>query len=101
MTKGTAPTASLADGADPSLGDRIPGAAVGRFAFLGSLGVGGMGVVLLAFDPQLNRKVALKLLRPDVWGGGDSVVHERLRREAQAMARVAHENVVSVFEVGE
>jgi serine/threonine protein kinase len=54
-----------------------------------------MGVVVSAWDPTLDRKVAIKLLRH---GSGDGT--DRLLREAQALARLAHVNVVSVFDVG-
>ncbi|MBA3548622.1 MAG: protein kinase, partial [Nannocystis sp.] len=70
---------------------------VGRFTVLDRLGAGGMGVVYAAYDGLLDRKVALKLLHPaGLARGGD----ERLLREAQAMARLSHPNIVSVFEVG-
>src|SRR5690349_21195054 len=70
---------------------------VGRFAILDKLGEGGMGVVYRALDPTLDREVALKLVNP-AHGGAEA--RERLLREAQAMARVAHPNVVPVYEVG-
>ncbi|MCA9636086.1 MAG: serine/threonine protein kinase, partial [Myxococcales bacterium] len=72
-------------------------ARIGRFVVLRPLGAGGMGQVFLAYDEALDRKVALKLLRAADWDEGRA----RLRREAQAMARVAHPNVVPIFEVGE
>ena len=67
----------------------------GRYAILGVLGRGGMGEVFLAYDPELGRRVAVKLLRTRV---KDADV--RLRREAQAMARLTHPNVVSVYDLG-
>ncbi|MCA9663229.1 MAG: protein kinase, partial [Myxococcales bacterium] len=61
------------------------------------IGAGGMGVVYLAQDPELDRLVALKLLhRTD----GDEDARERLLREAKATARLSHPNVVSVYDVG-
>lgn len=69
---------------------------IGRFAVLGPLGAGGMGQVFSAYDPQLDRRVALKLLH----GQGDPTERQRLVREAQALARLAHPNVVAVHEVG-
>jgi tetratricopeptide (TPR) repeat protein len=58
-----------------------------------------MGVVYAAFDPELDRKIALKLLRPSLFGT-DEIRRARLLREAQAMARVSHPNVVPVYDVG-
>ncbi|MFL5356768.1 protein kinase domain-containing protein [Archangium sp.] len=73
-----------------------PGDKVGRYVVEGLLGEGGMGVVYAARDPGLGRTVALKLLRP---GGGDEG-RVRLVREAQAMARLSHPNVLPLFELG-
>lgn len=71
---------------------------IGRFVVLRRIGAGGMGVVYTAFDEQLDRKVAIKVLgrRQD----GESVDDERLLREAQAMARLSHPNAATVHEVG-
>src|SRR5437588_5699072 len=75
---------------------------VGRYEVLGPIGAGGMGVVYAARDPKLHRTVALKMLRA---GAGDDVpqgmLKARLLREARAMARLSHRNVLSVYEVGE
>src|SRR5215468_7612378 len=81
-------------------GDEVParGVSIGRFIVLGPLGMGGMGMVLSAYDPQLDRKVALKLLRTDR-GALSEEGRARLVREAQAMARLNHPNVVAVYEV--
>jgi tRNA A-37 threonylcarbamoyl transferase component Bud32 len=71
---------------------------IGRFRVLEKLGEGGMGQVYAAFDPELDRRVAIKVLHSE-----HSETHEgreRLLREAQALARVSHPNVVQVFEVG-
>jgi tetratricopeptide (TPR) repeat protein len=81
-------------------GELRRGAMVGRFLVLGRIGAGGMGVVHAAYDPDLDRRVALKLLRgePSAAHRGDS--RARLLREAQAAARLSHPNVVSVFDLG-
>jgi len=77
-----------------SIGDRV-----GRYLVLSSLGAGGMGVVFAAYDPQLDRKIALKLLRSGL-AGSSKDARTRLRREAQAIAQLSHPNVVSIFDVG-
>src|SRR5262249_51516802 len=59
---------------------------------------GGMGFVLTAFDPELERMVALKLIRPEETSS--SRARTRLIREAQALAKLQHPNVVTVYDVG-
>jgi eukaryotic-like serine/threonine-protein kinase len=90
------------------------GAAFGRYRIERVLGEGGMGTVLAAVDPQLDRLVALKILRTgraaDVSGAAgpserrshstDPTEHARLLREARAMAQITHPNVIAVFDVG-
>jgi predicted Ser/Thr protein kinase len=72
---------------------------IGRFMVLRELGRGAMGVVFAAYDEELDRKVAIKLMHA---GRGDDSSHgpRMLLREAQALARLAHPNVVAVHEVG-
>ena len=71
---------------------------IGRYRVDTRLGAGGMGEVYLAHDPELDRQVALKLVLPEC---SATRAHERLRREARALARLSHTNVVQVYEVGE
>ena len=72
---------------------------IGRYTILDRLGEGGMGVVYTAFDDKLERKIAIKVMRSDNTEGSNGRI--RLIREAQAMARLAHPNIVTVHEVGE
>jgi hypothetical protein len=78
------------------------GTSVGRYLVLDPIGHGGMGLVYAAFDPELDRKVAIKLLRADLASGAErrQLFRARLVREAQAMARLSHPNVVPVYDVG-
>jgi hypothetical protein len=95
--------ASDGDPEDPGSSARLaPGDRLGRFEVVGELGAGGMGVVYTAHDADLQRKVAVKLLRPEVLVGPLHAAEARARllREAQAMARLAHPNVIAVHEVG-
>ena len=68
---------------------------LGRYALLRKLGEGGMGVVFSAYDEELDRKVAIKLLRARDQGERAA---SRMQREAQAMARLSHPNVVQVYD---
>jgi tetratricopeptide (TPR) repeat protein len=73
---------------------KVPG-----FVILGECGRGGMGLVCLAKQEGLGRRVAIKFLRPDL--AGSEVQRERFRREAMALARLQHPNIVQVFGSGE
>lgn len=69
---------------------------LGRYLVINKLGAGGMGVVLAAYDPELDRKVAIKLLR----AGPSDDASARLLREAQALARLSHPHVVQIYDAG-
>jgi tetratricopeptide (TPR) repeat protein len=87
-------------GNGPPTGQLARGDAIGRFVILGLLGTGGMGFVYSAYDPQLDRKIAIKFLRSTSSRGGGEDARMRLLREAQAMARINHANVIKVHDVG-
>ena len=88
------------DGWSPPERNLLPaGHRIGRFTLLQKLGDGAMGVVYAAYDPELDRRIAVKLLRTRA-GSGAVRAQARLLREAQAMARVAHPNVAVVHDVG-
>src|SRR5215831_14376511 len=71
-----------------------------RYTVRARLGAGGMGEVFAAHDAELDRMVALKVIKPDL-AGSSPAARARFQREAQAMARLNHPNVVSVFDVCE
>jgi eukaryotic-like serine/threonine-protein kinase len=75
------------------------GATVGRYVILDELGAGGMGEVFSAYDPELDRRIALKLVKP-VAPERSGKARKRLLREAQALAKLSHPNVVTVYDVG-
>lgn len=76
---------------------------LGRYEIIKELGRGGMGIVLLGRDPQLERMVALKIVKID--DSDDSMSHkellERFYIEAKAAAKISHPNIVTVYDVGE
>lgn len=76
--------------------------AISRYRILERLGEGGMGIVYKAYDPELDRAVAIKLLRSRARGrSSDTTKHlHSLMREARTIARLCHPNVVSVYDVG-
>ncbi len=77
------------------------GSNIDRFIVVDLLGAGGMGVVVSAYDPELDRKVAIKVLRNDIFPSGRHTAgRQRLLREARAMAKLDHPNVVTVYEIG-
>jgi eukaryotic-like serine/threonine-protein kinase len=77
-----------------------PGQRLGRYVVSGLIGRGGMGMVYAARDPELGRNVALKVLRPPGSARLARHLETRLRREAQALARLSHPSVVAVYDVG-
>ena len=79
---------------DPRIGTELAGYRIDRL-----LGRGGMGVVYLAHDPRLERKVALKLLAPSL--AEDSEFRARFLRESKLAASLDHQNVIPIFEAGE
>ena len=74
-------------------------ASVGRYRVIEKIGAGGMGEVYLAFDPKLQRNVAIKLLPPTL--ADDPETKARFVREAQTAASLNHNNIVTIYEVDE
>jgi serine/threonine-protein kinase len=72
---------------------------VGRYELRERLGAGAFGAVYRAYDPQLEREVALKMLRQETLDSPEAV--ERFRREARAAARMLHPNIVPVYDAGQ
>jgi hypothetical protein len=86
---------SLADGMQTSA---AAPSTIARYEVRALIGAGAAGVVYRAFDPKLQREVAIKVLRSDPTGAPDLAA--RILREAQAMARLSAPNVVAVYDVG-
>jgi len=101
FARGQRPADTSTVATQPEHADEAPalarGTVVDRYVVLEPLGSGGMGVVVAALDPDLGRKVAIKLIRP---GRGGAEARTRLLREAQALAKLSARNVVTVFDVG-
>jgi len=90
------PTAVRAVGGQPLR----PGAVfAGRYEVKEIIGAGGMGVVYRAFDRELQEPVAIKTLRPEVMAGGSAL--ERFKQEIRLARRIAHRNVVRIYDLGE
>jgi tetratricopeptide (TPR) repeat protein len=92
-----APTVSTPPSERKRAGQLGRGSTLGRYVILEELGEGGMGVVYAAFDPELDRKLAVKLVRSELLQLSGRT---RFLREAQAMAKLSHPNVVAVHDVG-
>src|SRR5262245_63810227 len=75
-----------------------PGARLGPYEILDSIGAGGMGEVYRARDPRLHRVVAIKVLPSDFASDPDRL--QRFEREARAAAAIEHPNIVAVHDVG-
>ena len=106
---GSSPDAGISDivgqTIDDQLADRRPEPAlpqdirrIGRYAVLSKIGEGGMGAVYAAFDEELDRRIAIKVLLKD---RSHNRARQRIMREAQAMAKLSHPNVVHVYETGD
>ena len=95
LRDGTRPLAAI--GRPPA--SRLPaGSRVGRYQILDRVGRGGMGEVYAAYHPDLDRRIALKVVHES--GAGSADRQARLLREARAIARLSHPNVVAVHDAG-
>ena len=103
---GTGGTGATGESGDIASSEDAPleppsGAKIQRYVVVEKIGYGGMSVVYKAYDPELNRRVAIKLLRPKGGAGtGGTTARLRLVREAQALAQLSHPNVIAVHDVG-
>lgn len=97
VARGISGSDAAGDAAELGISALEPNARVGRYVILGTLGEGAMGRVYVAHDPELDRKVALKLLHPRT---ASARLEARLEREAKAMARLSHPDVIAVHDAG-
>lgn len=99
---GVGPPLTSADGKLWCASAPDPGVRIGRYHVLGQLGAGGMGSVYAAFDPDLDRKLAIKVLSGHEAEAGPSrdALADRLAAEARALARLSHPNVLPIFDFG-
>ncbi|MEM9492262.1 MAG: serine/threonine-protein kinase, partial [Myxococcota bacterium] len=76
------------------------GAVLGRYIIVGAIGAGGMGTVYAAYDAELDRRLAIKVLNVGADSPSRSNRHQRLIREARALAKLSHPNVIPIYDVG-
>ena len=76
----------------------LTGSRIGRFEVRTLVGAGGMGAVYKAYDPRLRRDVAIKVLPAAFSGDADRL--QRFEREALAVARLAHPNILAIHDIG-
>lgn len=79
-------------------GEPVAHSKISRFRLLEHVGSGGMARVFAAYDEQLDRKVAIKVVRPR--DAASKLSNQRLLREAQTLAQLSHPNIVQVYEAG-
>ena len=94
------PVSTPPDEKSPALARDSRRGALARFRVMEQVGHGGSGMVLVAHDPDLDRKVAIKVLHVQANTNDGATAQARLVREARSMARVTHRNVTSVYEAG-
>jgi len=89
----------MEDPAPPSTASRPSLTSIGRFRIIERIGAGGMGEVYKAYDAQLERHVAIKVLAPDTFS--DPAAHARLIREARTASQLNHTNICTIYDAGE
>jgi serine/threonine-protein kinase len=89
----------MTDAADKPLAVRLKEALGNDYTIEGEIGRGGMGVVFRARDERLQRRVAIKVLPPEL--AYQKEIRERFAREAQTAARLSHPHIVPIHDVGE
>ncbi|MCJ7610674.1 MAG: protein kinase, partial [Candidatus Aminicenantes bacterium] len=76
---------------------------IGKYAIVGEIGRGAMGIVYKAIDPNIGRTVAVKTIRFDILGQGPEreIAQKRFMREAHSAGNLSHPNIVTIYDVGE